>query len=160
MILPPSLTRGSSSSSYLGRPDQRFYCHLANMAEAFGLAASIIGVIGFTLQLWDDTEEIRKGGSTISTADCAKQAAGLQAHCDRVKSLQNVESQLAEAVSVPLPACLGRLDLSDTVADRFNRTGSKQSLSKPMQLRKSSPVGSPSVRSRLARRDGSGTAMS
>ncbi|ROV93714.1 hypothetical protein VSDG_06938 [Cytospora chrysosperma] len=67
------------------------------MAEAFGLAASIIGVIGFTLQLWDDTEEIRKGGSTISTADCAKQAAGLQAHCDRVKSLQNVESQLAEA---------------------------------------------------------------
>lgn len=69
------------------------------MAEAFGLAASIIGVIGFALQLWDDTAEIRKGGSTISTADCAKQAASLQAHCNRVKTLQNAESSLEEAVS-------------------------------------------------------------
>lgn len=77
------------------------WSQLASMAETLALAASIIGAVGFALQLWDDTKEFRKGGSAISTVDCAKQAASLQAHCDRVKSLQFAESSLAEAVSPP-----------------------------------------------------------
>lgn len=103
------------------------------MAEAFGLAASIIGVIGLTLQFWDDTEQIRHSGSTISIADCAKQAASLQEHCDRVKSLQDAESQLVEAVSPPLSACFGHLHLSDQIANKFSRPGSRQSPSKLKQ---------------------------
>ncbi|KAK4212580.1 hypothetical protein QBC37DRAFT_388685 [Rhypophila decipiens] len=70
------------------------------MAEAFALAASVIGVLGFTLQLWTETAEIRKSGSTIDTADCARNAADLQKLCDQVKSLQDAQSDLAEAVRI------------------------------------------------------------
>ncbi|KAM7189659.1 hypothetical protein V8F33_009907 [Rhypophila sp. PSN 637] len=70
------------------------------MAEAFALAASVIGVLGFTLQLWTETAEIRKSGSTIDTADCARNAADLQKLCDQVKSLQDAESDLAEAARI------------------------------------------------------------
>jgi len=75
------------------------------MAESFALAASIIGVIGCTLQLWTDTSEIRKSGSTILVADCVRDAASLRMHCDRVKSLQDAETDLAEAVSLPSHVC-------------------------------------------------------
>ncbi|KAM7212958.1 hypothetical protein V8F06_011662 [Rhypophila decipiens] len=70
------------------------------MAEAFALAASVIGVLGFTFQLWTETAEIRKSGSTIDTADCARNAADLQKLCDQVKSLQDAESDLAEAARI------------------------------------------------------------
>lgn len=70
------------------------------MAEAFALAASVIGVLGFTLQLWTETKEIRKTGSTIDTAHCARDAQSLQKLCDQVKALQNTETDLAEAVSL------------------------------------------------------------
>ncbi|KAK3387519.1 hypothetical protein B0H63DRAFT_559023 [Podospora didyma] len=67
------------------------------MAEAFALAASVAQVVGFALQLWTDSSEIRKSGSTISTADCVREAASLKAYCDRVKLLQDVETELVEA---------------------------------------------------------------
>lgn len=72
------------------------------MAEAFALAASAIGVAAFALQLWKDAPEIAKNGSSISTSDCVRQAAKLKTHCDRVKSLQDVEMDVGEAVSLPL----------------------------------------------------------
>lgn len=70
------------------------------MAESFALAASIISVIRFTLQIWTETSEIRKTDSTISVANCARDAASLRAHYEQVKSLQYAESDLAEAVSL------------------------------------------------------------
>lgn len=68
------------------------------MAE-FALATGIISTIGFTLQLWKDTKEVRTSGSNISTADAKRVAHSLQMHCDRVKQLQTAETNLAEAVS-------------------------------------------------------------
>ncbi|KAM7191942.1 hypothetical protein V8F20_009066 [Naviculisporaceae sp. PSN 640] len=70
------------------------------MAEAFALAASVIGVLGFTLQLWTETKEIRKTGSTIETADCARDAQSLQKLCDQVKELQKTETDLSEAARI------------------------------------------------------------
>jgi len=66
----------------------------------FALASSIIGTIGFTLSLWGKASELVKDGSSITTADCARVAGSLQAHCDRVRLLQDAETELEEAVSV------------------------------------------------------------
>ncbi|KAM0276392.1 hypothetical protein ACHAQH_006794 [Verticillium albo-atrum] len=67
------------------------------MAE-FALAASILSTIGFAIQLWTDSSEVRKSGMSISTADCRRQADSLRAHCDRVRLLQDSETELDEAV--------------------------------------------------------------
>ncbi|RNJ58883.1 hypothetical protein D7B24_003972 [Verticillium nonalfalfae] len=69
------------------------------MAE-FALATSILSTIAFALQLWTDSAEIRKSGSSISTADCTRQAESLKTHCDRVKSLQDAEAELDEAARI------------------------------------------------------------
>lgn len=88
----------ASTHHHLVYLQSNFLC-ATEMAEAFALASSIIGVIGFTLSLWDKTSEIRKNGSTISTADCTRLAVRLQEHCDRFKKLQDVEIDLEEGVS-------------------------------------------------------------
>ncbi|KAK0702660.1 hypothetical protein B0H67DRAFT_614022 [Lasiosphaeris hirsuta] len=67
------------------------------MAEAFALAASAIGVIAFMQQLWTDVPKIPKSSSSVSTSDCTRQAKSLQAHCDRVRSLQVAEIDTEEA---------------------------------------------------------------
>ncbi|KAG7108432.1 Vegetative incompatibility protein HET-E-1 like [Verticillium longisporum] len=69
------------------------------MAE-FALATSILSTIAFALQLWTDSAEIRKSGSSISTADCTRQAESLKTHCDRVKLLQDSEAELDEAARI------------------------------------------------------------
>jgi len=71
----------------------------AEAAAAFGLAAGIMQVIGFSLQLWDTTEYVRKTGSTITTADCTREADVLLKQCEEVKLLQSADkSQLDESV--------------------------------------------------------------
>jgi len=72
------------------------------MAEAFALAASVIGVTAFIHQLWTDGPKILKSGSSISASDCARQAKSLQAHCDMIGSLQVAEMDMEEAVSFAL----------------------------------------------------------
>ncbi|KAJ4252909.1 hypothetical protein NW762_010815 [Fusarium torreyae] len=70
----------------------------AEAATAFGLAAGIIQVIGFSLQLWDATDNVRKTGSTVTTADCEREANILLKQCEEVKALQTVKTQLPESV--------------------------------------------------------------
>ncbi|KAF5020176.1 hypothetical protein F66182_7816 [Fusarium sp. NRRL 66182] len=69
----------------------------AEAAAAFGLAAGIIQVIGFSLQLWDTTAHIRKTGSTVTTADCTREAEILGKQCDEVRRLKSVETHLEES---------------------------------------------------------------
>ncbi|KAK3317218.1 small s protein [Cercophora scortea] len=66
------------------------------MAESFALAANVIGVIGFMLQLGCEASGAIQSGSSISTADCAREAASLRAHCERVKRLDNIEAEMEE----------------------------------------------------------------
>ena len=71
----------------------------AEAAAAFGLAAGIMQVIGFSLQLWDTTEYVRKAGSTITTEDCTREADVLLKQCQEVKLLQSADkSELDESV--------------------------------------------------------------
>ncbi|KAF4968647.1 hypothetical protein FSARC_4022 [Fusarium sarcochroum] len=72
----------------------------AEAAAAFGLAAGIIQVIGFGLQLWDATDNIRKTGSTVTTADCEREADILLKQCEEVKALQAVRTQLPESARI------------------------------------------------------------
>ncbi|KAM0555905.1 hypothetical protein ACHAPJ_006307 [Fusarium lateritium] len=69
----------------------------AEAATAFGLAAGIIQIIGFSLQLWDATDYVRKTGSTVTTADCEREANILLKQCEEVKALQSVKTQLPES---------------------------------------------------------------
>ncbi|KAK3314212.1 small s protein [Apodospora peruviana] len=87
------------------------------MAE-FALAAGILGIIRFTLSLWDDASEVLKSGSTISKADCTRQASSLQTHCDRVKSLQDGEMELEEAERLQAMAVEIR-DIAESLATQL-----------------------------------------
>lgn len=78
------------------------------MAE-FALAASVIGLLSFTIQLWEQGSDVIKSGSTISTTDCAREATSLQGHCERVKSLQDAETELDEAARIKAIAEESRL---------------------------------------------------
>ncbi|KAH6686695.1 hypothetical protein F5X68DRAFT_240147 [Plectosphaerella plurivora] len=63
----------------------------------FALATGILSTIGFALQLWKDSKEMRTNGSSISTADAKRVADSQQTHFDKVKQLQTAETNLEEA---------------------------------------------------------------
>jgi chromosome segregation ATPase len=74
------------------------------MAAELSLAANIIAIIGFAIHLCNEGSEILNGGSTISVADCARESESLKAHCERIKRLEDAETQLEEAVGLHNPA--------------------------------------------------------
>ncbi|KAL2202789.1 hypothetical protein CC79DRAFT_1179004 [Sarocladium strictum] len=76
------------------------------MAAEFALAANIIAAIGFTIQIWTESSEIRKRGSTITAEHCSRDASSLQRYCQTIRALQvaDHDPDLEEAVRLPSQA--------------------------------------------------------